>query len=379
MQNLVKCINYSFVIISISLAETYYISPGGSNANIGSIESPWSTLLYAQSKLIPGDTLYIRDGIYYNETIYKTQWVASGQANDRIVISGFPGENPVFDGNNETMVFFNDFSNISYITIKDIEIRNYTRYLISFTGNCDFWTFENLFIHDIGLASTSFVSGIVAGNCDNITIKNCKMIDLGTLTGSHHHIYMGKNCFNWKVYGNYLKNAASAGIHSYHTPGGGYHQIYNNIIKDCYWGIINGNGEQENHIYNNTLYNNTHPLDIRATDNIIVNNIVIGWTVEPRIYAGCTLDYNCWFPDWNGKGSNGITANPKFLVSNPQLIEDFRISSDSPCIDKGLFIDYLNFDFSYNKRPFGNGFDIGAFEFQEDNNISLPENLKIIH
>jgi hypothetical protein len=45
-------------------------------------------------RLKPGDTLYLRGGIYY-ESVYLTQ---SGTAQSPIVIAAYPGELPVLDG-----------------------------------------------------------------------------------------------------------------------------------------------------------------------------------------------------------------------------------------------------------------------------------------
>lgn len=43
-------------------ATTYYVSPTGSDSNLGTIELPWQTFNYAQSMLSAGDTLYLRAG-----------------------------------------------------------------------------------------------------------------------------------------------------------------------------------------------------------------------------------------------------------------------------------------------------------------------------
>lgn len=72
----------------------YYVHPAGGDANDGSEQQPWQTLQHAVRQLKPGDTLYVRGGLYY-ETVYLTR---SGTAQSPINIRAFPGELPIIDG-----------------------------------------------------------------------------------------------------------------------------------------------------------------------------------------------------------------------------------------------------------------------------------------
>ncbi len=79
----------------LSSGPAYYVdSLRGDDTDDGSTERPWKTLQHSVQQLKPGDTLYLRDGIYY-ETVYLTQ---SGTAESPIVIAAYPGELPVLDG-----------------------------------------------------------------------------------------------------------------------------------------------------------------------------------------------------------------------------------------------------------------------------------------
>ena len=74
---------------------TYYVDPArGDDTHDGSIGKPWKTLQHGVRRLKPGDTLYLRGGIYY-EKVYLTR---SGTADSPIVIAAYPGELPVLDG-----------------------------------------------------------------------------------------------------------------------------------------------------------------------------------------------------------------------------------------------------------------------------------------
>lgn len=76
-------------------ATEYYLSPNGSDNNNGTLDSPWQTLAYALSKLSPGDTLYLRGGIYYENEIASS---LQGAAAAPIIIQSYPGERAVVDG-----------------------------------------------------------------------------------------------------------------------------------------------------------------------------------------------------------------------------------------------------------------------------------------
>lgn len=66
----------------------------GSDSHDGSRSKPWRTLQHSVEQLRPGDTLYVRGGLYY-EHVYLTR---SGTAESPIVIAAYPGELPIVDG-----------------------------------------------------------------------------------------------------------------------------------------------------------------------------------------------------------------------------------------------------------------------------------------
>lgn len=90
------------------LAATFYVAPNGDNANSGSIDAPFATILRAQESVAPGDTVLIRGGTYLvgdDEVIQRPGQEAScvtvldksGTPNHRINYWAYPGERPVFD------------------------------------------------------------------------------------------------------------------------------------------------------------------------------------------------------------------------------------------------------------------------------------------
>ena len=66
----------------------------GDDAARGDEAAPWKTLAHALRQLKPGDTLYLRGGVYY-EHVALTR---SGTAETPITIAGYPGELAIIDG-----------------------------------------------------------------------------------------------------------------------------------------------------------------------------------------------------------------------------------------------------------------------------------------
>ncbi|MGJ7030123.1 right-handed parallel beta-helix repeat-containing protein [Niabella hirudinis] len=88
-------------------AVTYYMAPGGSDANPGTIARPFATINKAQSVMVSGDTLYFRGGTYKITERQVMQYSRayaqvflmnrSGSPARKTCYWGYPGERPVFD------------------------------------------------------------------------------------------------------------------------------------------------------------------------------------------------------------------------------------------------------------------------------------------
>jgi hypothetical protein len=66
----------------------------GDDSAAGTEAAPWKTLGHALRRLAPGDTLYLRGGVYY-EKVFLSR---SGTEEAPITIAGYPGELAVLDG-----------------------------------------------------------------------------------------------------------------------------------------------------------------------------------------------------------------------------------------------------------------------------------------
>ncbi len=104
-------------------ATNYYVSPSGSDSNPGTIDQPWATIQKAADEAGPGDTVFVRDGVYYEQV----QINVSGAPGQYIVFTAYPGETPIIDGTGgvpgEHMIYINSQD---YIKIEGFTIRNDT-------------------------------------------------------------------------------------------------------------------------------------------------------------------------------------------------------------------------------------------------------------
>jgi hypothetical protein len=120
---IVVVIAASFQVPLASAASEYYVATNGNNSNPGTEGQPFRTISKGVSVLAPGNTLYIRGGVYQEQvTVSK-----SGTASQPIKILAYPGETPVIDGNNYQLptgdwgVLFKLLGN--YIQVSGLEVR----------------------------------------------------------------------------------------------------------------------------------------------------------------------------------------------------------------------------------------------------------------
>lgn len=73
-----------------------YVSPDGNDLNPGTLSSPWRTINKATRVVQPGDTVYVRRGIYREKVTIGT----SGTQTQPIRFLAYRGEIPIIDGEN---------------------------------------------------------------------------------------------------------------------------------------------------------------------------------------------------------------------------------------------------------------------------------------
>ncbi len=107
------------------VSRTIYVSTTGNDNASGSKESPYAKINDALAKAIPGDTVMVRGGKYYE----KVRFPKSGREGKLITLKAYPGERPILDGTGLTvtgkdaMVFIR---NASYVVLEGFDICNFT-------------------------------------------------------------------------------------------------------------------------------------------------------------------------------------------------------------------------------------------------------------
>ena len=100
---------------------SYYVSVNGSDSNDGSDRAPWRTIQYGINQLNAGDTLYVREGVYYESlTINKKGRELEGY----ITVQAYPGEKAVISGKDSNFRRLVSFENAHYIIFDGFELRD---------------------------------------------------------------------------------------------------------------------------------------------------------------------------------------------------------------------------------------------------------------
>jgi hypothetical protein len=162
-------------------------------------------------------------------------------------------------------------------------------------------------------------------------------------------------------------------------------KIYNNI---AYNNTLNGISVSENgdastkpmkniYIVNNTFYNNGTSnwggcvsLENADADDVVIRNNICSQNVYYQILIensgnNVTIDHNLidgyrGYEDTETYGTDYVEGEPLFLSASGA---DFHLQQNSPAIDKGSSSDAPGDDYEGNVRPYGNGYDIGAYEY----------------
>jgi len=292
----------------------YYVAPGGNDSNPGTLALPWETIDHAAQTLVAGDTVFIREGTYF-EYVHPAN--SGNTSSGSIVYMAYPGEVPVIDGSGVTIPgnwngllsiagksyivvdglhienagTMNNHSGIRVDTSSDIVIRNCRTYDTMSSG-IGVWESDEIVIdgNEVILASNGGTQEcLTVATTNNFTICNNIVRDGGTDPAGGEGIDAKRGSNYGEIYGNVVYNVEAVGIYvdamAYDTgnidvycnevyntnasafaisaeEGGLLHDVYfyNNIGYDCYFtGLtISDWGGSSTHPMNNiTVINNT--------------------------------------------------------------------------------------------------------------------------
>jgi hypothetical protein len=392
-----------------------YVSVGGADyvtcSQAQSIGTPKRTLQNAVMCLSPGDTLYVRGGVY-DEGLSTMPSGASWSSPIRV--KAYPGEtvwlrpsvhgvnNPGacirFNGGNERYIEFDginmDGRNVGYGTASfvidssgephHIRIKN-AQIVARTTDNSAYSAFaaHGVEIHGgrpVMIGGFEFLTLVITGGGKPGT---------GDFSYNGYGIYLA--CGNNIVDGCDISDSKGAGIQIFNDDGG---SPDNNIIRNTrihdltrnsgigqMWGVIViGSNTQ---LYNNILYNigpdgsgsgsGMAALAIAQTGNKLWHNTIYNCTNSGVRLDGSAVStvvinniaYLCG-TNFSDGGSTSPSLSNNLFASNPLFTNagagDFTLQSGSPARNGGLTITDVTVDIVGTTRPQGAAFDMGAYE-----------------
>lgn len=92
------------LISKIAFGTTYFIAPEGSDANVGTIGSPFANIQFAVNKALPSDVIYLRGGTYKTTTQINITPANSGTSTAPIRLWAYNNEKPLLDFSGQSLV-----------------------------------------------------------------------------------------------------------------------------------------------------------------------------------------------------------------------------------------------------------------------------------
>ena len=125
------------ILFSFNIKAQIFVSPNGDDNNTGTIDKPFKSIPIALGFAQPGDTVYLRGGVYNISATIKPP--RSGTAGNLINLWAYPGETPVLDFSGESYSSSSRGFNLSqdYWYFKGLVIRNAGDNGINISGNHD--------------------------------------------------------------------------------------------------------------------------------------------------------------------------------------------------------------------------------------------------
>jgi len=99
-------------VVRASAGNVYFVSPSGSDSGSGSLSQPFHTISRGMSRLRPGDTLFVRGGVYIERATPK---ITSGHSDAGILVAAYNAEKPVLQGSLS-------LSSPSYWTVRGLSV-----------------------------------------------------------------------------------------------------------------------------------------------------------------------------------------------------------------------------------------------------------------
>jgi len=264
------------IIFTINIIQVFYISPDGNDSWPGSLEYPWRTINKANTTLLPGQTVLIREGTY-QETISP---INSGNLGNYITYKNYPNETAILSDVSRGA----NLSNRNHIILDGLTVTNTSQNWIRMENSSNYNVIQNC-----NLSLNHEWSGIYLRNASYNKIFNNSIDGAGVSYGGDL-IYLRNNATHNLIEGNDFGDAEHGCLN---IVGDGGTTEYGdgpryNIIRDNYFHTTLHTAFQlEMNAYHNLVENNIFfetarddpdhvaaGLQIDASSNIIRNNII---------------------------------------------------------------------------------------------------------
>lgn len=399
-------------------SKSYYVSKTtGSDTQQGSETNPWQSIQHGVSQLLPGDTLYIQEGVYEE----SVSLASSGLAEALITIQGMG--NAILDGQNlaDSLDGFNTQGH-DYLVFKNLTLNN-------LNAGIDVNS-ASQFIEIDGLKADGNHYAIRIQDSSNVTVKNAYAINsknafrmggtsqdillekveaynsLDIFPGSNPDYLNGDGVITeaqvnrLTIRNSIFANNADAGIDFKGTNG-----LFENVVvygnKNNFkmWGTatirsslsrhakrqlrsdgstVEGNGitveAGQTKMVNVTFVDNEdHDIHVYAGGTLSVENSIVARKIlDP---TGMLLESAGTFTSQNvlwyarGVDPTHFTFSPTDLWDDPQFMDwragDYRLWYASPAVDRGdAAFERSDSDLELGTRMVGAGIDLGAYENQ---------------
>jgi len=387
-----------FLICGRAAASSRFVAMTGKEGQSGSREAPWATLSAAIARVSPGDTIFVRGGMYTESEIWiRGNYGMGGKDGRYLTICAYADEIPLFTNSDRGLII-----DASYVRIQGLHFSNgKSMYNVNWAGR----SHHVEFIGNTLTGTTGYAAIMLTGD-NNLVEKNIIRLDGNVLGTQGHGIYVqeGKNNI---LRGNTISGMSGYGIHLYEEKRSedppGYRRLVQNVVVENNVifasqersGIIVAAGADSGPadirdilLRGNIIYGNAvagivvqgwSPVTrVRIYHNTLSNNregdLLVGGTVDSVEVSNNILSHSGRRPHISVEGSvTHFTARRNLYYPSPKTLEnasdaealeaapgfvdadhnDFSLRPGSPAIDAGIDLGW----------PFtGSAPDLGAIE-----------------
>lgn len=406
-------------------AETYYISPSGSDSAIGSSAQPWFTFQHAADTVTAGDSVRIRSGTYAGfrakssgtsalPITFKADTGASviintvsPEARKGSIIEIEEYDWWVLEGLEVTSAPKNagiDIRVADHVTIKNCHCHHnrkwgiftaFAEYFTAESNHCSYSTEEhgiyhsnsgdnallrfNICHHNAGCgiqinADPSMGGDGISGNCivtHNILYENGSSGGAAINLASVRHSLIANNL----IYNNHAGGIAAWDDGQGNQWGSKNNEYFNNTVHmptDGRWAINLKNGSTGSEVYNNILIHENSARGGLEIDTSSLTGFSSDYNILTRISVDeTTISLSAWQSTYSQDAHSFSQTAAQIFVSP---ISDYHLLGTALAIDGGVALPEIIDDLDGNARPQGAGHDIGAYEWMSAPKATIQAN-----